>query len=306
LDKLAGVFKKLNPGARIIQSQFGAVDPKSILNTKTFDLKSASMMPGWKAELKGVQHKPETEEYGISSFVYGMDRPFHPDRLEQALSLASGAFPGVLRSKGYAWIASETWWAVEWSQAGFMTTLKAAFPWESCGTPAAKSGTRRQELVFIGNAMDESAVRETLGRILLTDEEFALGAEAWMQWPTIISKPVVLPEDKGRDPEFTVDLVKENVGDMIGLRVDEDDEIEILELNEGGLFHKWNTEKAAENPELVVKVGYEVKAVNGIEGLEGMTLIGSSAHLQFRISRHLANRRRKMERRFSRVFAKEP
>lgn len=263
------------------------------------------MMPGWKAELKGVQHKPETEEYGISSFVYRTDRPFHPDRLEQALSSASGAFPGVLRSKGYAWIASETWWAVEWSQAGFMTTLKAAFPWESCGA-SAKSGTRRQELVFIGNAMDETAIREILGGILLTDEEFALGAEAWEQWPTIVSKPVVLPEDKERDPEFKVDIVKKNAGDTIGLKVDEADEIEILELNEGGLFHKWNIEKATENPELVVKVGYEIKAVNGTEGLDGMALIGSSTHLQFRISRFLANRRRKMQRRYVQVLAKGP
>merc|ERR1712217_426779 len=118
--------------------------------------------------------------------------------------------------------------------------------------------------------------------------------------------PVLLPEDKERDPEFTVELVKKSAGDMIGLRVHEADEIEILELNEGGLFHKWNIEKATENPELVVKVGYEIKAVNGTEGLEGMKLIGSSTHLQFRISRFLANRRQKMSRRFVRVLATGP
>merc|ERR1712217_949482 len=116
--------------------------------------------------------------------------------------------------------------------------------------------------------------------------------------------PVLLPEDKERDPEFTVELVKKNAGDMIGLRVHEADEIEILELNEGGLFHKWNVEKATENPELVVKVGYEIKAVNGTEGLEGMKLIGSSTHLKFRISRLLANRRRKMHRQFIRTLKK--
>merc|ERR1740138_916376 len=92
LDTLKNILKKLNPGANVIESQFGVVNPKLLLNTKTFDLKSASMLPGWEAELKGVQHTPETEEYGISSFVYRNDRPFHPERLEELL-LKSGSFP---------------------------------------------------------------------------------------------------------------------------------------------------------------------------------------------------------------------
>lgn len=297
LEELKRLLERLNPGARILESKFGAVDPKCILNTKTFDLESASMMPGWTAELKGVQHKPETEEYGISSFVYRMGRPFHPVRLEQALSLAGGAFPGVLRSKGYAWVASEELLSVEWSQAGLITALKAGFSWEACGVAKAALPPRRQEIVFIGSAMDEATIRESLGAILLTDEEFKLGSDVWTQWPRLITSVVVYPEDKGRDPEFTINLVK-SAGDTIGLEVDESDGIEIMKIDEGGLLHKWNTDKASDSPELVVRAGYSIKAVNGTDGIEGMKLIRSSTHLEFKIVRFHHNRFRTTQRRF--------
>ncbi|CAE7637823.1 unnamed protein product [Symbiodinium sp. CCMP2592] len=301
LKDLKVMLSKLNPGARIVESEFGVVDPKYILNTKTFDLKSASMMPGWKQELKGVHHLPETEEYGISSFVYRMDRPFHPDRLLQALSLAGGAFPGVLRSKGYTWVASEDLMSVEWSQAGCNTILKAGFAWISCGVAKAALPPRRQEIVFIGNAMDEASIRKCLGEILLTDEEFQLGSEVWTQWPKVVTSYLFYPEDKGRDLEFTVDIVK-NPGDRLGLQTGEDgDGVEILEVFEGGLLHKWNTEKCSENPELVVRPRYSIRSVNGTAGREGMTLIGSSTHLRFKISRWHPSHFKTMQRRFFQV-----
>merc|ERR1711972_30239 len=78
LGQLRRILTKLNPGARLIESQFGNVDPKSLVNTRSFDIESASMLPGWIVELqgKGSNHKPESEEYGISSFIYRADRPF--------------------------------------------------------------------------------------------------------------------------------------------------------------------------------------------------------------------------------------
>jgi len=295
LSKLKEICKKLNPGARIIESQYGVVEPQSLLNTKTFDLHSASMLPGWKAELSGVQHTSETVEYGISSFVYRMGVPFHPDRLEKLLKC--GSLPGVLRSKGYVWIASDHLVSVEWSQAGFVTTLKAGFTWLPLGQARASwpepakakwgdslYGDRRQELVLIGNAMDEAALRETLDGTLLTDEEFALGPEVWSQWTKLITKEILIEQDQGREPEFTVNVVKKP-GDLVGLQVDETQGIRITYVNEGGLLHNWNVEKIAKNPELVVRAGYQIVAVNGVKGLDGMKLIKSSTNIEFTISR---------------------
>jgi len=195
--------------------------------------------------------------------------------LEQLLKC--GSLPGVLRSKGHAWIASDHLISAEWSQAGFATTLKAGYTWlplgyarQSWPEPAKTKfkdslyGDRRQELVFIGNAMDEATIRETLDRTLLTDEEYALGPEVWIQWTKLITKATLISEDQGRETEFTIDLVKKD-GDMIGLQVDETEGIRVTYVYEDGLLHKWNAEKISSNPELVVRVGYSIKAVNGVD-----------------------------------------
>lgn len=298
LVELKRILGKLNPGARIVESQYGVVNLEFLLNTKTFDLKSASMLPGWNAELSGVQHNPESEEYGISSFVYRQDRPFHPDRLEHLLK--QGSLPGVMRSKGYIWVASDHLVAVEWSQAGIYTKLKAGYNWLPLGyarrnwTQEAKTkfqdsvyGDRRQELVLIGTAMDEAALRGMLDNTILTDDEFALGPEVWTTWTKFITKYILVPEDEGREAEFNIDLVKKD-GERVGLQIDETEGIRISYVDPDGLVHKWNTEKIRDNPELVVRVGYGIVAVNGVKGKEGMQLVSSSKNLRLTISRLFA------------------
>jgi len=198
LDRLKGIFRKLNPGARLIESQFGAVSPQVLVNTHSFDLDSSSMLPGWQAELRGSgnNHKPETEEYGISSFVYRKERPFHPERLHDMLK--DGApLPGVLRSKGFLWSASDHCTSLQWGQAGFSVDLKPGPPWlqelrSEWPSWAAKYktspyGDRRQEIVFIGIDMDEAKIRMALDQVLLTQEEFALGPKAWSGWMKLVA-----------------------------------------------------------------------------------------------------------------------
>jgi G3E family GTPase len=324
LDHLERLLKKLNPGARLMKSQFGVVSPDLLLNTKAFDIASASMLPGWKVELQGGHHKPETEEYGISSFVYRGDRPFHPHRFEQLLE--RGSFSGVLRSKGYAWCASEHLFKVEWSQAGFYTTLKSGGTWlpvyrmfwppEVYGQyKDSLYGDRRQELVFIGNAMNETAIRESLDKALVTDDEFELGPEVWGCWSKIITNEMLSSEDEERDVEFTIDITKPQkkkeatnaasstdvvaskpkrkprdlanidlirlAGTKLGVVVDETVGIRIVRVFEGGLMSKWNND----NPDSAVKVGYKILSVNGVHGLDGMKLCISKFALQLKISR---------------------
>jgi len=151
------------------------------------------MLPGWVAELqgKGSNHKPETEEYGISSFVYRSDRPFHPERLHNML-LEGAPLIGVLRSKGFLWSASDHSASFEWSQAGVSMSLDPKGHWleePRSQWPAwaerykdATYGERRQELVFIGKDMDENGIRNKLDEILVTEDEFAMGPEVWSGW----------------------------------------------------------------------------------------------------------------------------
>jgi G3E family GTPase len=80
VELLKASIQKLNPGAKILTSDFSKVDPKEILNTKLFDFDEAQNSAGWQKELEGGTHTPETEEYGISSFVFRNQKPFHPER----------------------------------------------------------------------------------------------------------------------------------------------------------------------------------------------------------------------------------
>ena len=194
LEKLIG---RLNPSAEIIHSREGRVPLENVMGTGRFQLGEAESTPGW-LEVPRGQEQTETEEYGIRHFVYRRDRPFHPQRLIQALDddLDEGLFAGTLRSKGLMWIASRNDWAYNWSQAGCSIRMNPAGFWwaaaaeedwpedeeaaaEITARLSGPHGDRHQELVFIGNGMEPSRVAAILDRCLLTDLEFVQGPEAW-------------------------------------------------------------------------------------------------------------------------------
>jgi G3E family GTPase len=197
-DTLKAALARLNPRARVIEAQRGNLDPKEILGTERFDFQSAATSPGWLAEMRG-QHVPETEEYGICSFVYRSSKPFHPQRLFDFLS-AGWRYGNLLRSKGFFWLATRFDKAGAWSQAGgIMRHEYAGYFWAAVpksqwpqdpsyrATIAEKFsgpfGDRRQELVFIGQELDEIAARSALDSCLLTDEELAAGPKRWCSYP---------------------------------------------------------------------------------------------------------------------------
>ncbi|MDG3015714.1 GTP-binding protein [Speluncibacter jeojiensis] len=163
-------LRRLNPGARLLRVAHGAVDLGEVLDTGRYDPLAASSSPGWDEELAGG-HTPETEEYGIASFTYRADRPFHPDRLEDALD----SLRGLLRSKGFCWIASRPEQPVIWSQAGPTLTFEPAPPLPDGVVPG-------QELVFIGVRLDVDALRSEFDAALVTDDEYAAGPELWRTW----------------------------------------------------------------------------------------------------------------------------
>ncbi|MBL7663260.1 GTP-binding protein [bacterium] len=192
LGKVEGIIKALNADAKVIHSRFGKVPLEEVLNTKLFDFEKASRAPGWAKELAGV-HIPETEEYGISSFVYRARKPFHPERFNE---LTKTEWPGVLRSKGFFWLASRNDWAGIWSQAGGSCRAEpggkwlAASPKEMWPPEVSEDsgymkewhpefGDRRQEIVIIGIDMDKEELIASFDSCLLTDDEIKLGSSEW-------------------------------------------------------------------------------------------------------------------------------
>ncbi len=194
IEQLAAMLRHLNPEARQVRASHGRVPLGEILDTGRFDFERAAQAPGWMKELRG-EHVPETTAYGISSFVFRSRRPFHPARLWSLLQDAS-TWPGVLRSKGFFWLASRMDVTGLWSQAGGSASCEAAGVWYATLPPdewpadAAMQaqiradwsepwGDRRQELVFIGVELDEAALRSRLEAALLTEAEMALGPARW-------------------------------------------------------------------------------------------------------------------------------
>ncbi|MEJ4047051.1 zinc metallochaperone GTPase ZigA [Erwinia sp. SLM-02] len=195
-EELTAILRSLNPRARIEMARFGQVALDKVLNTGLFDFAEAAQAPGWMQELRGT-HVPETEEYGISNFVWRARRPFHPERFWEFFS---GELPGVVRSKGYFWLASRPEFAGSWSQAGGVSRQEMAGRWW-VGVPRDRwpqdeeslrwimqhwqdgVGDARQELVFIGMQMDEGALRRRLNAALLTDSELAAGPRSWVNLP---------------------------------------------------------------------------------------------------------------------------
>jgi G3E family GTPase len=192
VEQLRAILRSLNPEAIILTAERGRVAPRQILATGLFDEEKASEAAGWIKELQGF-HTPETEEYGITSFVFRARRPFHPERLNEALD---EGWENVLRAKGMMWIASKHDWIGHYAQAGNCVGVEpvrrwyAASPREEWPEDVAsldalakdwhpEYGDRMQELVFIGAGMDQAAIEAALNGCLLTDEEMAEGPAAW-------------------------------------------------------------------------------------------------------------------------------
>jgi G3E family GTPase len=192
VQRIETLLERLNPFALKLRSEFGKIEPSKILGTKRFDFEVAKQSKGWQLTLRG-EGASETEEYGVTSFVYRSRRPFHPQRFYDRLSQD---WFGILRSKGFFWLASRLDKIGVWSQAGRVARLDfggfwwAAIPQERWpDIPQIREsiqrnwnpevGDCRQELVFIGIDMDEVDIYDSLQACLLTDEEFALGPAAW-------------------------------------------------------------------------------------------------------------------------------
>jgi G3E family GTPase len=204
LEELHAIIHKLNPDAKIIASNHSEVPLENVLNTGMFDYEKAEASAGWIKELEN-EHVPETEEYGINSFVYKSKKPFHPNRF---LEYVNGDFPqNIIRSKGLFWLASRSNQALIWSSAGGSCKADNAGDWwasmsfsERINHPNFSAnkdqiesewdvlfGDRKIELVFIGQHLHKDKMISELDACILKDSEI----ENWKneqfpqqdQWP---------------------------------------------------------------------------------------------------------------------------
>ena len=194
IERLTAILKTLNTDANILPIAHGQVNIDDVLSTGLFDFERAQQAPGWLKEMRG-EHVPETEEYGIGSFTYEARRPFHPQKFHQFLH-STDKYGKLIRSKGYFWLASRPEFAGQWSQAGgiarygFAGMFWKAIPKNNWPTDeeylasiekqwVEPFGDMRQELVFIGQGLDQQGMTQALNECLLSEEEVLRGKEYW-------------------------------------------------------------------------------------------------------------------------------
>lgn len=192
--EVEAVIKHLNPGANVVLIAHGAVPLELVLDTGLFDYDRAASSAGWIRELEG-EHTPESEEYGISSFVYQTSDPFDAQEL-LALIHDSDFWSKVLRSKGFFWVDAASSVAYEWAQAGGVSDVRAAGRWWAAvpqeqwphaaherpdrqDTWHDTFGDRMQQLVFIGQGLDEAAIRTRLDACLVNRELLNQPLASW-------------------------------------------------------------------------------------------------------------------------------
>ncbi|MBD8876342.1 GTP-binding protein [Roseibium polysiphoniae] len=185
VDAARKIIRSLNADARIIETDYSEVAPSDILNTGLFDFEKAHEHPQWAKELYGfADHVPETEEYGVQSFVYRARRPFDPAKIH---ALLNAPLPGVIRAKGHFWIGSRPNWVLEFSLAGALSSVSPLGSWwasipqerwpdDERARSYARSlwvepfGDRRQEIVFIGAGIDWPQLTQWLDACVLGEE----------------------------------------------------------------------------------------------------------------------------------------
>jgi len=196
LRTVTGVIKALNPDADIVHAERGRAPLSKLLGTGKFDLEKASAMAGWAKELAG-EHRPETEEYGIGSFVLRSREPLHPQRFAAFLEKP---LAGLIRAKGYVWLASRPEWALSYSRAGNTATLEPVGQWWAAaqdrmpprGTEQRAAidanweepyGDRICEVVFIGQDMDRALIERAFSEAQLSFTETRKGMRHWRAFP---------------------------------------------------------------------------------------------------------------------------
>lgn len=197
-ERLIAILKTLNTHAKIIPISQGQVNLDSVLNTNLFNFEKAQQAPGWLKEMRG-EHIPETEEYGIGSFSYTARKPFHPQKFYQFLH-DTEKYGKLIRSKGYFWLASRPEFVGQWNQAGgiagygYAGMFWKAVPRDDWPTDqdsiefihekwAEPFGDMRQELVFIGQGLDQKAMTSALDDCLLKEEDISKGEVFWKTLP---------------------------------------------------------------------------------------------------------------------------
>mmetsp|Transcript_37382 Transcript_37382/g.60849 ORF Transcript_37382/g.60849 Transcript_37382/m.60849 type:complete len:633 (+) Transcript_37382:44-1942(+) len=194
-NKVEAIVGSLNPSAKVLKSTYSKVDLSCVLNTHLFDIKAASKAPGWLKELRG-EHIPESEEYGIRSWVFTSGAPFDGAKLWEFYNDSEFLFEtcNVIRSKGMCWIAEESRFVLDWATAGRVASCEGKGFWDEVISDSkhVPPRQRKTQLVFIGVDLDVSKLESRLSKMLSDCKDTPANLQDCVFWPMIRALSTVL------------------------------------------------------------------------------------------------------------------
>jgi len=218
MARVTSVVKKLNPVAKVLKTQYSKIAPKEVLGTGLFNFEEAQFHAGWLKEIRG-EHTPESEEYGISSFIFRSRRPMSGIRFQEFVEGGILKEENVIRAKGNLWLDCAEKQVTDFDLAGASIEISSSNQWfiemknnepetwEELNEEAKEAinkdfegpnGDKRQEMVFIGKDMNEKKIRGLIEECLLTDAELS------GPWTEAIN-PFEPPEDEPMQDSATED-----------------------------------------------------------------------------------------------------
>ncbi|MBQ6821320.1 MAG: GTP-binding protein [Bacteroidales bacterium] len=185
LGRLRAIVKGINPGAKVLQCDYGDIDLDEIIYTGMFDFDTVATSAAWIAAIEGEDDEDEAEgealEYGIDTFVYMRREPLDINKFDNFIFKHWPA--GIIRAKGVCYFATEPGQCYLFEQAGRQKLVRDAGLWyatmdeyeleqQMASDPQLRRdwdpvyGDRMQKIVFIGQNLDKQEITRLMDECL--------------------------------------------------------------------------------------------------------------------------------------------
>ncbi|MBQ6557190.1 MAG: GTP-binding protein [Bacteroidales bacterium] len=185
LGRLRAIVKGINPGAKVLQCDYGDIDLDEIIYTGMFDFDTVATSAAWIAAIEGEDDEDEAEgealEYGIDTFVYMRREPLDINKFDNFIFKHWPA--GIIRAKGVCYFATEPGQCYLFEQAGRQKLVRDAGLWyatmdeyeleqQMARDPQLRRdwdpvyGDRMQKIVFIGQNLDKQEITRLMDECL--------------------------------------------------------------------------------------------------------------------------------------------
>ena len=185
LGKLKGIVKSINPGAKVLECNFGDVDLDELIYTGMFRFDEVATSAAWIAAIEGEEEEDEAEgealEYGIDTYVYCRRPALDLNKFDH---MVATKWPGnIIRAKGLCYFSNDTDKCYLFEQAGKQKSIRDAGLWfatmeeEELKEMMERDrnlrrdwdpvyGDRMQKIVFIGQHLDKEALEKLMDSCL--------------------------------------------------------------------------------------------------------------------------------------------